>query len=113
MRKTAKVMRQNSHGAAGAVSNPSFNNYSQADANFNLNETLNGNTGLRRASRGQVYHSAIQQAKDSVENGLMKELEECHAVIRAKDEHIEHLQQTIEIMREKMEKMNQLLVVKD
>lgn len=112
MRKTAKVMRQNSHGAAGAVSNPSFNNYSQADANFNLNETLNGNTGLRRASRGQAYHS-IQQAKDSVENGLMKELEECHAVIRAKEEHIEHLQQTIEIMREKMEKMNQLLVVKD
>lgn len=43
----------------------------------------------------------------------MKELEECHVVIRAKDEHIEHLQQTIEIMREKMEKMNQLLVVKD
>lgn len=99
-----KALRQNSHGGAGAASNPSFTNYSQADANFHLNETLNGHNGPR-ASKGQVYpHS--NQAKDSGEHGLMKEIEECHAVIRAKEEHIEHLQQTIEIMREKMEKMN-------
>lgn len=109
----AKMMGQNSHGAAAAASNPSFNNYSQADANFELNETLNANNGHGRVSKGQAGHSSNQQAKESVEHGLVKELEECHEVISAQEEHIEHLQQTVEIMREKMEKMNQLLLVKD
>ena len=109
----AKMMGQNSHGAAAAASNPSFNNYSQADANFELNETLNANNGHGRASKGQAGRSSNQQVKKGVENGLVKELEECHTVISAQEEHIEHLQQTVEIMREKMEKMNQLLLVKD
>lgn len=79
----ARMMGQNSHGAAAAASNPSFNNYSQADANSELNETLNGNDGRRRASKGPMGNHSNQQAKEGGEHGLMRELEECHAVITA------------------------------
>ena len=99
-------MRRNSQGIAG-TSNPSFNTYSHADAHFDLNETLNGNTGTKQQPIDMVAGEA------DYNQILIKELEECHTVVQAKDQQIQQLQQTIEIMKEKMQKMDELLAIKD